>query len=372
MTPLDVLLVEPYFTGSHRSWAEGLAAHSGHRVRLVTHRGRFWKWRMQGGALTLADAVVGAVEAGGRPDVVLVSDMVNVPALLGLARGAVAGVPVVLYMHENQLSYPARDGAEDHTYAMVNWLSLAAADRVVFNSAFHRDDLAGRLPGFLRRFPDHRHGRRVAAVAARSTVLPVGVDVARFPPGGGAGPVPRVLWNHRWEHDKDPAAFFDALARVADAGVAFEVVVAGESYGEVPAEFERGRARLGRRVVHFATASPGDYPGLLAGCDVVVSTARHEFFGLAVAEAVAAGAMPVLPARLSYPELVPGPHPFLYSGAGQLVERLSWALTDADGRRAAAAAARAHIQRFSWEALAPRYDALLSGAASVAGDVLPR
>ena len=39
----------------------------------------------------------------------------------------------------------------------------------------------------------------------------------------------------------------------------------------------------------------------------MLSTARHEFFGIAVAEALRAGCLPWLPARLSYPELLPEP-----------------------------------------------------------------
>src|SRR5690606_39414460 len=130
-----VLLCEPYCSGSHRAWAEGLARHSRHDVRLVTHRGAFWTWRMQGAALTLAAEVDRVVAGWGRPDVLLVSDMVHVPALLGLARRSLAGMPVVVYMHENQLTYPVPPRtAPDLTYAMVNWLSMAAADRVVFKT----------------------------------------------------------------------------------------------------------------------------------------------------------------------------------------------------------------------------------------------
>ena len=47
------------------------------------------------------------------------------------------------------------------------------------------------------------------------------------------------------------------------------------------------------------------YLQALAGCDWVTSTARHEFFGIAVTEAMLAGCLPWLPNRLSYPELVP-------------------------------------------------------------------
>ena len=40
------IYVEPYFTGSHRQWAEGLARHSRHDIHLITHQGQFWKWRL--------------------------------------------------------------------------------------------------------------------------------------------------------------------------------------------------------------------------------------------------------------------------------------------------------------------------------------
>lgn len=358
---LNVLLCEPYFTGSHRAWAEGLARHSRHDTFLVTHAGGFWKWRMQGSALTLAAAVRDAVAAHGKPDVLLASDMVHLPALLGFVRHDLAGVPVVLYLHENQLTYPMPDtAAPDHTYAMTNWLSMAVADCVVFNSAYHRDDLLGALPAFLRQFPDHRHGAQLPPVTARTTVLPVGVDIARFTRPRSENPRPVVLWNHRWEYDKDPAAFFDALRAVADAGVAFDIAVAGERYMTEPPEFADARAWLGDRVVHWGTASDDDYPELLARADVVVSTARHEFFGVAVVEAITASAFPLLPARLSYPELVPAPAPYLYGDHHHLVERLCWALTRPDERRPAADAARAHVQRFAWPVVAPAYDDLLA------------
>ncbi len=360
-----VLLCEPYCSGSHRAWAEGLARHSRHDVRLVTHRGAFWTWRMQGAALTLAAEIDRVVAGWGRPDVLLVGDMVHVPALLGLARRSLAGVPVVLYMHENQLTYPVRPGtAPDLTYAMVNWLSMAAADRVVFNSEHHRRELLAALPRFLARFPDHRHTAVLERVAAATAVLPLGVDVDRFDRPRAERRPPVVLWNHRWEYDKDPEAFFAALDRVAARGVDFAVAIAGQAPPTVPEAFARARDRLGPRVVHFGTAPDHAYPALLATADVVVSTARHEFFGLAVAEATVAGALPLLPDRLAYPELVPAPRPYLYAGLDELVERLCWALPRHDERRRAAAAARDHVRRLAWPEVAPRYDALLAEAAA--------
>lgn len=140
------------------------------------------------------------------------------------------------------------------------------------------------------------------------------------------------------------------------------MIVAGESYQTVPDTFERGRSDLGERIIHFGTATDAEYPALLARADIVVSSARHEFFGVAVLEAIAAGALPLLPDRLSYPELVPSASPFLYGDHDQLVDRLAWAITHPDGRRIAAAQARGHLRRFGWPVVAAAYDALLAEA----------
>jgi glycosyltransferase involved in cell wall biosynthesis len=210
-------------------------------------------------------------------------------------------------------------------------------------------------------------------------VLPVGVDVDRFTPVDGLDSVDRhhgrppvVLWNHRWEYDKAPADCFAALEAVAAAGVEFRLVVAGEAYQTVPAVFERARATFAEQIVWFGTASDDEYPQLLREADVVVSTSHHEFFGVAVVEAIAAGALPVLPHRLSYPELVPEPvDTYLYRDGAELVERLRWALTDPGGRRAAAATARRHVDQFGWPCVAPRYDAFLSRLCAARANTAP-
>lgn len=359
-----VLVVEPYYAGSHRSWADGIVAHSRHDVRLVTHAGGFWKWRMHGAAVTLASSIEAVVDEWGVPDVVLVSDMVNVAALAGLTRRFLGHVPFVLYLHENQLTYPQPEGATvDEGYAMANWVSMCAADVIVFNSEHHRSELLDALPRFLRRFPDHRHSSLVDGVEAKSRVLPVGVDPSLFDLEREAsdGP-PIVLWNHRWEYDKDPATFFSAVAELADAGVAFRLAVAGERFQTVPPDFEAARERFAGRLVHFGTAPGDEYRRLLQRADVVVSTARHDFFGLAVAEAIAAGALPVLPRRLAYPELLPAAlaDRWLHPDGDSPVALLRTALLDRAGRRADAAAARRHLERLSWVNVIDAYDELLA------------
>jgi len=51
---MRITIVEPYCGGSHAAWAKEYAACSAHKVELLTLPGRNWKWRMHGGAVTLA------------------------------------------------------------------------------------------------------------------------------------------------------------------------------------------------------------------------------------------------------------------------------------------------------------------------------
>jgi glycosyltransferase involved in cell wall biosynthesis len=122
------------------------------------------------------------------------------------------------------------------------------------------------------------------------------------------------------------------------------------------------RQRLAGRVLHWGhVADRQAYAAWLWQSDVVVSTARQEFFGVAVAEAICCGCQPVLPHRLAYPELVPAEHhdALLYRDFDGLVARLRAALLAPDPRLAAAL--RVRMVALDWSVLAPRYDAALTG-----------
>jgi glycosyltransferase involved in cell wall biosynthesis len=356
---MQILLLEPYCGGSHRAWAEGYVAHSRHNVTLLGLAARFWKWRMQGGAATLAEE---ARALHRRPDAILASDMLNLPAFLALTRSTLAEVPVALYCHENQLTYPLPSGEKrDLTYGMINWLSMLAADRVFFNSRFHLEDWFQALPNMLKHFPDYPHLHRIDDVRAKASVLPVGCDFQGLDPGPRPERIkrpPTILWNQRWEYDKNPETFFQALYALVEMDVDFRVVIAGRSHRQSTPEFEAARQRLGSRVVHFGYAETSTYPRLLRQADVVVSTAIHEFFGVAVVEAIYAGCFPILPHRLSYPELVPKRFhgDCLYDDFADLVTRLRWALAHLDRIRVASESLRVAMNRFSWQRLAPIYD----------------
>jgi glycosyltransferase involved in cell wall biosynthesis len=354
---MRVLLVEPYFGGSHRQWAEGYQAASSHEVHLVAHEARFWKWRMEGSHVTLAEEAAQLVAEHGLPDVVVASDMVNLPAFLGATRRHLGDPAVVLYMHENQLTYPASHlGSEDLTHAMINWSSVDVADAVWFNSPFHLESFYAALPELLGRFPDHRHTGKLPAARRRSSVVSLGIDLARLDsvPAVLEEP-PLILWNQRWEHDKNPGEFFVAVDALVALGLDFRLALAGETFSAIPGHFEAARDRLGDRVVHFGFAEPGAYERLLRSADVVVSTSLHEFFGVAVVEAIYAGAWPVLPRRLAYPDHIPPQHhdTVLYDGFDGLVDLLRANLKAPRGGLAPA------MRRYDWSEMAPVYDSAI-------------
>jgi len=121
---MNVLALELWYGGSHRNFFKGLTENSRHDIRLVTMAARFWKWRLHGGAHTLARKTRQLVESGFTPDVVLASSMVNVPAFLALARRELPGVPLLYYLHDNQLTYPLpEEEKRDLSYAHINYLS---------------------------------------------------------------------------------------------------------------------------------------------------------------------------------------------------------------------------------------------------------
>ena len=355
---MRLCLIEPYYTGSHKAWADGYRARSRHVVQQLTLPGRFWKWRMQGGAVTLARQ---AQALRDRPDMLLATDMLNLPVFLTLAGPALADLPVALYFHENQLTYPLQPGEKrDLHYGFINVVSALRADAVFFNSDYHLGEFFDELPRLLKHFPDFTELWAVEALRKKSEVLPLGLDLAaldRHRPDKRASERPLILWNHRWEYDKDPEAFFRAVYALADEGLDFGLVLLGESFRNQPAEFLEARGRLPDRIVQFGYAEdPAAYARLLWQSDIVVSTALHEFFGAAIVEACYCGCFPILPRRLSYPELIPAERhaDCLYDDDRGLLDRLRAAVLEKD--RVRAFSLRLAMGCFDWGQMAPGYD----------------
>jgi glycosyltransferase involved in cell wall biosynthesis len=373
---MRITIVEPYCTGSHAAWAQEYAAHSRHEVALLTLPGRNWKWRMHGGAVTLAQRFLAS---GTSPELILATDMLDLTTFLALTRKTSSRCRCAVYFHENQLTYPwspddpDKGRQRDLHYAFINYASALAADAVLFNSRYHQQSFLEALPGFLKAFPDHTEHSSVARIAQKSRVLPLGLDLKmldrhRPKPACEPGP-PLLLWNHRWEFDKAPEQFFQALYRLADAGLEFRVAVLGESFGRSPSVFQEARTRLGDKVVQWGYLDNfAQYAQWLWRADILPVTSRQEFFGASVVQALYCDCAALLPDRLAYPEHVPdvAAASVLYQ-EDQLSDRLRELIL---GKRQAQPL-REFVGRYDWAVLAPVYDDFLEGVAAGENGELP-
>ena len=359
------LLLEPYYDGSHRHLVDGLRARLLPESTLWTLPARKWKWRMRGSSLEFARR---ARLEDPPVDAIWASSMVNLAEFVGIAPPALRRLPRLAYFHENQLTYPVQHfDARDHHFAWTNVHTALAADRVLWNSAHNRDSFLDRLRWLLRRMPDARPDWTCEAISARSEVLPVPVDVAAIEEIAAAAPARRgpchVVWNHRWEFDKGPDRLLALVRRLeARTDLALRFSVLGQSFRETPEAFDEIRERLGARLAHWGfLPSREDYLRVLADADVVLSTTRHEFQGLSVIEGAAAGAVPLVPDDLAYPEA--WPPEWRYRDDEDLFVRLLERAGDPEHWRRVDP--RPAARAFSWESLGVRWRAALD--ATLAG-----
>ncbi|OQR66576.1 glycosyltransferase domain-containing protein 1-like [Tropilaelaps mercedesae] len=340
-TQVDILLIEPFYGGSHAQLMDLLVKEFNatsqqsagecfqeSRVELVTMTDKKWHWRARTSALWLSMNIPRK-----RYKRLFITSVVNLAELVGLRRD-LAESEKVLYFHENQVEYPVRNPKHrDYQYAYNQILSALVADKVVFNSSFNMRTFLDKMDPFLNTQPDHRTQCR-GLIEPKCSVLYFPITTERMN-GSADNSVLHIVWPHRWEHDKGPEEFFT-----------------------VPEVFEKARTYFSSNIVHWGFASTKDeFLQLLRRSDIVISTALHEFYGVAVLEAAYSGAFPLVPNRLSYPELFP--KDCIYNTRAQLVKRLKeFCRKPLVPRRLAASL---DLSRFHWSTLKPLYrDMLLS------------
>jgi glycosyltransferase involved in cell wall biosynthesis len=262
-------------------------------------------------------------------DGVLATDLMSIADLKALWHRRCP--PILLYFHENQFSYPlGPDASPDYQYGFTHMSSALAADTVYFNSRTHFEHFFAGLASFLTMMPDCRPRWVIREIRAKSGVLHPG---CRFPSTDALADSrylrkqspPLIVWNHRWEHDKNPRDFFDAIGALKAAGLPFRLALLGERFQKIPPEFVAARKRFAKELVCFEYEnSRARYEDWLKRGAVIVSTARQENFGMAVIEAVRCGCYPLLPSRLSYPEIIPRRFhgDVLYANQTELIEKL--------------------------------------------------
>ena len=118
---------------------------------------------------------------------------------------------------------------------------------------------------------------------------------------------------------------------------------------------------LKNEIIHFGYCdNHWDYAKWLCSADILPVTNNQDFFGASIVEAIYCGAFPLLPNRLSYPELLPTEfHKMhLYGDEKELDMMIENSLKNINKIRNISLAQ--YFKRFDWKSMAPTYDQLFS------------
>jgi glycosyltransferase-like protein len=214
-----------------------------------------------------------------------------------------------------------------------------------------------------------------AAVAAElvegwgitATVIPNGVDAARFAAAAGPGATPeRARWRHRLgryvltvggiEPRKGSIELLEAYALLRGTHPDVALVVAGGEtlfdYRPYRARWEARAAELGVEPVVLGPVPDPDLPSLVAAADVFAFPSVKEGFGLAAMEALAAGVPTVVSDLPVLRQVFDGAVAFA-DGPDGLAKALAEALDAPDPERAEVG--RALAERHTWAESARRH-----------------
>jgi glycosyltransferase involved in cell wall biosynthesis len=206
---------------------------------------------------------------------------------------------------------------------------------------------------------------RYAPLAKPVTVVPYGVDLARFQPvaRNGARPVDVVVGSvARLSPEKGLDVLLRAAARLIERGTPLRVVLAGDG------PWRRRLTRLADRLgiadrVDFRGEVPHErVPSVLAELDIFVLPSRAEGFGVAALEAQAME-LPVVASRVhGIPDVVEHGRTGLLVPAGDVeafAEGIGRLVGDASLRAAMGRAGRAFVEeRYRWEENAAQMERL--------------
>ncbi len=352
-----ILILEPYYGGSHKHFLDGLQKYVSADFILLTLPARKWKMRMLLSAIWFVEQIKALPECHRHFDCVLCSTFVDVAVLRSFLiniTGWNHNARVLTYFHENQFVYPQRfDESSRHQFMNINFHTALASDGLAFNSEYNRKSFLSGCRSSLKVARDMKLPGIVKKLADMSQVLYPGIEFADIDQleWKRSSDIPVIVWNHRWEHDKNPESFFLALELLELRGVDFRLIILGQAFDESPDCFAHAKKKFKAKILHYGfVPSYQHYIKLLSMGDIVVSTSHHEFYGISVIEAVRAGCVPVLPNRLSYPEIFN--KKFLY-GDDSLVEQLEMVMKNQC--RLTREAAKKMTDRFSWLKLQKHY-----------------
>lgn len=280
---MRILFVETFFKGSHKTWANELRKYLENiDFYFLTDDTSSWKEAMTSSVDKLPELLRTDF------DLVILTSMVD---LVKFKKRYDIESPHVIYFHENQRAYPwTKNGKNNKTafYSDIQIKSANIADFLLFNSYYNLNSFC---------IDD-------SALVKKSNVLPIGIDTNILKNSQtDKNKELTIIWNHRWEYDKNPFFFFETL-RELKKDTQFKLIITGESPEHVQNSiFTDAKEEFKENIVHFGFAkSKADYYKLLWQSHLSIVTSNHDFFGISVCESVLCNVHTILPNRLAYPE----------------------------------------------------------------------
>ncbi|XP_066997057.2 tRNA-queuosine alpha-mannosyltransferase isoform X4 [Anabrus simplex] len=308
----SLLIIEPFYGGSHKqlitTLLEGLSERGCTGISLVTMPAKKWHWRARTCSLFFADIV-----------------------------------------------------PRNHSYSLV-------ADVVVFNSDFNQRSFLNAIKPYFKLQPDFRPRDLKEKIEPKCQVIYFPVKFPTLAPKTKENKSLHIVWPHRWEHDKDPGLLFRVLTSLFDGGYKFYISILGESFSSEPEVFKEASQYFKSCILHWGyLPSKEEYYHVLRHSDVVISTAKHEFFGVAMLEAVCCGCYPLCPNDLVYPEFYPAE--CLYENEDHLLRILVQFCDNPSIVKDVRDAMKFDLDRFSVQHLIPKYEHLLTCDALVSSSL---
>ncbi|KAK9891391.1 hypothetical protein WA026_014632 [Henosepilachna vigintioctopunctata] len=243
--------------------------------------------------------------------VLFCSSVLNLAEMVGM-RPDLSKLKKIIYFHENQLIYPVREiKKRDIQYSYNQITSSLTADVILFNSHFNRNTFLDNLKSVLKMIPDFSPKNLRLILEKKSSVLyfPIHFPVLPFNThlyDSAKSDILTIVWPHRWEFDKGPDDFFEVMFRLKKENIPFKLLILGECFNEIPKVIIEAKTILKEELIHSGyLKEKEDYFEALSKSHVAVSTSKHEFFGVAMLEAVYCGCFPLVPNDLVYPEIYP-------------------------------------------------------------------
>lgn len=330
-----ILLLSGYDAASHRYWrntlVKGIEAFDWTEIALPD---RHFSWRVRGNSLSFAFQHRDVLSQD--YDCLIATSMVDLASLRGFVP-QLANMPNLLYFHENQFDYPVKESADLKAITqkivsaqLTSIYALLCADKILFNSKYNQRTFFSGAKQLLNKLPDGIPKQLLKGMEEDSQVLPVPISEKfilkkqkqkqklRFENRMDNRDPLQIVWNHRWEYDKQPEIFFNAMHLLKQQGVQFRLHVLGQSFRQKPECFDKAQNSLKNEIQTWGYQPEVDYYRILSESDIVISTALHDFQGLSMLEAILSGCFPVAPNRVAYPEYMQDNN--LYQVGGEIDE----------------------------------------------------